>query len=63
METDRTRHSLATTLEEELFHADWKVEAGLKSKLSWVMTINKSQGQGFKRNVGVHLPRPVFAHG
>lgn len=38
METDRTRHSLAATLEEELFHADWTVKAGLKSKLSWVMT-------------------------
>ena len=32
-------------------------------RLAWVMTINKSQGQGFTARVGLHLPRPVFAHG
>ena len=31
-------------------------------RLAWVLTINKSQGQTF-RKVGVYLPNPVFAHG
>ena len=32
-------------------------------RLAWFMTINKSQGQEFKQRVGIHLSRPVFAHG
>jgi len=31
-------------------------------RLSFAMTINKSQGQTFDR-VGLHLPSPVFTHG
>ena len=31
-------------------------------RLAYSMTINKAQGQTFKR-VGVHLPSPVFSHG
>jgi len=31
-------------------------------KLAFVMSINKSQGQTFKK-VGIYLPSPVFAHG
>jgi ATP-dependent DNA helicase PIF1 len=31
-------------------------------RLSYSMTINKSQGQTFDR-VGIYLPAPVFAHG
>ena len=30
--------------------------------LSFAMTINKSQGQTFRKN-GLYLPRPVFGHG
>jgi len=32
-------------------------------RLSWVMTINKSQGQSLKERLGVYLPCAVFAHG
>ena len=32
-------------------------------KLAWSITINKSQGQGFRDRLGVYLPKPVFAHG
>ena len=32
-------------------------------RLAWFMTINKSQGQEFRARVGIHLSRPVFAHG
>jgi ATP-dependent DNA helicase PIF1 len=31
-------------------------------RLSFAMTINKSQGQTIP-NVGVYLPKPVFSHG
>lgn len=31
-------------------------------KLAFVMTINKSQGQSFKK-IGLHLYRDVFSHG
>jgi len=31
-------------------------------RLAFVMTINKSQGQEFRRN-GIYLPKPVFTHG
>jgi ATP-dependent DNA helicase PIF1 len=31
-------------------------------RLSFVMTINKSQGQTIP-NVGIYLPEPVFSHG
>ena len=31
-------------------------------RLSYAMTINKSQGQTFK-DVGIYLPEPVFSHG
>jgi ATP-dependent exoDNAse (exonuclease V) alpha subunit len=31
-------------------------------RLSFAMTINKSQGQTFHK-VGVHLEKPVFTHG
>ena len=31
-------------------------------RLSFVMTINKSQGQEFDK-VGIYLPSPVFSHG
>ena len=31
-------------------------------RLSYVMTINKSQGQTFEK-VGIYLPRPCFSHG
>ena len=31
-------------------------------RLAWSMTINKAQGQTFKK-VGLYLDRPVFAHG
>ena len=31
-------------------------------RLAFCMTINKSQGQTFKK-IGLYLPQPVFAHG
>ena len=31
-------------------------------RLAWSMTINKAQGQTFKK-VGLYLDRPAFAHG
>jgi ATP-dependent exoDNAse (exonuclease V) alpha subunit len=31
-------------------------------RLSYSMTINKSQGQTFE-NIGIYLPAPVFSHG
>ena len=32
-------------------------------RLSWAMTINKSQGQTFGTRIGIYLMKPVFAHG
>jgi len=31
-------------------------------RVAYAMTINKAQGQSFKR-VGIYLPKPVFSHG
>ena len=31
-------------------------------KLAFCMTINKAQGQTFKK-IGLYLPQPVFSHG
>ena len=32
-------------------------------RLSWAMTINKSQGQSIAGRLGIYLPSVVFAHG
>jgi len=38
----------------------WRLQFPVR--LAFVMTINKSQGQGFQK-VGIYLPKSVFTHG
>ena len=37
-ETDRTRHSFAATVEEQLFNADWKEKGVMEDKMKWIMS-------------------------
>lgn len=58
----------------EYFYQEWKFfqketnflfylsVANTPIRLAFCMTINKSQGQTFKK-IGLYLPQPVFAHG
>ena len=57
-ETDRTRHSLAATLENQLFDASMQEKGALKDKLEWTMTAGLEDLGGADYEVGGAAPDP-----